>query len=377
MKANRLSLTILTACLFATILTFAAPVPLQNATATFSQTSPGTFVVGAAINGTSTDSQGWAIDPQTGPQTAVFETAIYTGLAETNILTVKLIHGFSAWGQHIIGRFRLSVTTDDRSTFADGLPVGGDVTANWVILDPVTFTSSAGATLTKQPDLSILASGVLPETDTYTVTATTALTNITGIRLEALTDPSLPFNRPGRQSGNGNFVLSEFTVDIVPGNDPPTIQKHPQSQLGYWGGSVTFDVKAKGSQPLAYQWRRNGSPLGDASASSLVLTNLQLTDAGTFTVVITNAYGSITSNPAILTVNPAGVSFAVYPGVTITGFVGLTYGIQATTNLSDTNSWFGVANVTLDAPTRLWFDTQPATLARRFYRVVPGPISVP
>lgn len=377
MKANRLSLTILTGCLLTTISTFAAPVPLQNATATFSQTASGGFAVGTAINGSSTDNQGWAIDPQTGPQTAVFETATYTGLAETNLLTIRLVHAYAAWGQHMLGRFRLSVTTDDRSTFADGASVGGDVTANWVVLNPETFTSSAGATMTKQPDLSLLVSGLLPETDTYTVTAGTTLTNITGIRLEALTDPSLPLNRPGRQSQSGNFVLSEFLVDIVPGNDPPTIQKHPQSQLSYWGGSVTFDVKAKGTQPLAYQWRRNGSPLGDASASSLVLTNLQLTDAGSFTVVITNAYGSITSNPAILTVNPAGVSFAVYPGVTITGIVGFTYGIQATANLSDTNSWFGVANVTLDATTRLWFDTQPAVLARRFYRVVPGPISIP
>jgi len=377
MKTIRLSLAIFAAGLITAISAFAAPVILQNATATFSQTTSGSFAVSAAINGTSVDGQGWAIDPQTGPQTAVFETASNVGLAETNILTVTLVHAFSNWGQHIVGRFRISVTTDDRSIFADSLSVGGDVSANWAVLDPETFTSSAGATLSKLPDFSILASGLLPDTDTYTVTAKTTLTNITGMRLEALTDPSLPFNRPGRQSQGGNFVLSEFVVDIIPGNEPPGIKRPPSSQLGYWGTSVAFDVLGKGTLPLSYQWRKNGSAIAGASDATLGLTNLQLADAGSFTVVITNAYGSITSNPAILTVNPAGVSFAVYPGVTINGVVGFTYGIQATTNLSDTNAWSGVANVTLDANTRLWFDTQPASLSRRFYRVVPGPIPIP
>ena len=47
----------------------------------------------------------------------------------------------------------------------------------------------------------------------YTVTASTLLTGITGIRLDVLQNPSLPFDGPGRQPTNGNFVLSEFTVD--------------------------------------------------------------------------------------------------------------------------------------------------------------------
>jgi hypothetical protein len=111
------------------------------------------------------------------------------------------------------------VTTDDRSTFADGLPTGGDVTANWTVLQPVSFVSSNGAVLNRLADNSILASGPAPLTDTYTVVANTSLTNITGIRLEALKDPSLPQGGPGRAAGNGNFVLTEFQASIVP--SPP------------------------------------------------------------------------------------------------------------------------------------------------------------
>jgi hypothetical protein len=116
--------------------------------------------------------------------------------------------------QHSIGRFRLSFTTDDSSTFADGLASGGDVTATWTVLDPLTFSSTTGETFTKQGDLSLLVSGGTNIQSTYTITALLPVTGVTGLRLETLEDVSLPFDGPGRQPDNGNFVLSEFTVAI-------------------------------------------------------------------------------------------------------------------------------------------------------------------
>jgi hypothetical protein len=157
----------------------------------------------------------------------------------------------------------------------------------------------------------------------------------------------------------------------------PFITSQPRGQVGYWGKSVTFTVTSAGTTPLSYQWLKNATPVQGASGSSLVLTNLQLTDAGNYSVVVTNAYGSTTSSNAYLTMNPAGVSLALYSGITIDGVVGLTYGVQYSTDLSNTNSWRGMANVTLGVPTELWFDTQPANQPQRYYRVVPGPISVP
>jgi hypothetical protein len=189
-------------------------VGLQQPTATFSQTSDGDFSVGRAINGTIADGLGWAISPQIGAQTAAFETTSDIGFAGGSLLTFTLNHAYTGWGEHMLGHFRISVTTDNRNTFADGLASGGDVTANWTVLDPSSFTSANGATLTELGDHSILVSGALPNTDLYTITAPTTLTGITGIRLEALTDPSLPFGGPGRQPVNGNFVLSEFTIGI-------------------------------------------------------------------------------------------------------------------------------------------------------------------
>jgi len=157
----------------------------------------------------------------------------------------------------------------------------------------------------------------------------------------------------------------------------PFIKVQPRNQVGYWGKSVTFTVSASGAPPLTYQWLKHGGPIADATGSSLLLTNLQMTDADSYSVIVSNSLGSVTSSNAYLTMNPAGVSLALYPGITIDGVVGLTYGIQCSTNLSNTNAWWGLANVTLGAPIQLWFDLQPASRPQRYYRVVPGPISIP
>jgi len=76
-------------------------------------------------------------------------------------------------------------------------------------------------------------------------------------------------------------------------------------------------------------------------------------------------------------VEQASLSIGLYPGLTIRGVVGQTYGIQYTTALGSSAEWRGVANITLSAPTQTWVDPQPASGPQRYYRVVPGPISIP
>jgi len=82
----------------------------------------------------------------------------------------------------------------------------------WTILRPTDMKSQGGATLTLQPDGSILAGGVNPDRDVYTLVAKTDLDRITAMRLEALPDASLPNNGPGRCPGNGNFHLHGLRV---------------------------------------------------------------------------------------------------------------------------------------------------------------------
>jgi hypothetical protein len=85
----------------------------------------------------------------------------------------------------------------------------------WTILQPTQMTSAAGATLKGLPDGSVLAGGKYPPFDTYTVEATTDLAGITGLRLEAIPDPSLPKSGPGRNPGDGNFAMDTIQLSVI------------------------------------------------------------------------------------------------------------------------------------------------------------------
>ncbi len=86
--------------------------------------------------------------------------------------------------------------------------------AEWKALKPTALVSSGGSTLTQQTDFSILAGGGNPRKDVYEISFETDAVGITAIRLECLTDPSLPAGGPGRHS-NSNFVLSEFELEAI------------------------------------------------------------------------------------------------------------------------------------------------------------------
>ena len=80
----------------------------------------------------------------------------------------------------------------------------------WTALKPLAVKSEGGATLTVQPDDSVLASGVNPDKDVYVIEAE-AQGPIGAIRLEAIPDPSMPVGGSGRVF-SGNFVLTDFRV---------------------------------------------------------------------------------------------------------------------------------------------------------------------
>src|SRR5262249_39677264 len=87
------------------------------------------------------------------------------------------------------------------------------------VLDPVSFLSAGGATLTEREDHALLASGINPQQDTLTVVVNPPLTGIPGFRLDVLTVNSLPKSGPGR-ANNGSFTLSEFRIQAAPSGEP-------------------------------------------------------------------------------------------------------------------------------------------------------------
>ena len=86
------------------------------------------------------------------------------------------------------------------------------------------------------------------------------------------------------------------------GTGAPSIFLQPANATGIVSKNVSFQVGALGAQPLRYQWQFSGTNLAGATRSTLTRRNLQLTDAGPYTVVVTNGFGGVTSAPALLTV---------------------------------------------------------------------------
>jgi exopolysaccharide biosynthesis protein len=121
-------------------------------------------------------------------------------------------------------------------------------------------------------------------------TAMATLTNGTAVLL----------NRPsgGVQRVDGNH-LGVFAQSLV-----PVIVTQPTNQTVPSLQSATFSVAAAGSPPLYYQWRFNGTNLSAATAASYTIMAIQPADAGSYSVVVSNAFGLVVSSNAGLSVIP-------------------------------------------------------------------------
>lgn len=103
--------------------------------------------------------------------------------------------------------------------------------------------------------------------------------------------------------GSKNSAMATGTVTVGGGSSAvPSITTQPAGQSVSAGASVTFSVTVAGSGSVTYQWSKDGTAIPGATGSSLTLSNVQSSNAGNYTVVITNANGSVTSSVAALSV---------------------------------------------------------------------------
>jgi sugar lactone lactonase YvrE len=118
------------------------------------------------------------------------------------------------------------------------------------------------------------------------------------------------------QNPNGIAVDAQDNLYVVDGRGTtvrqgqlagylPLISVQPQNQSAPTGSNITLSVIASGTPAPTYQWFFNGSAFNGATASTLSFTNARSTDAGDYTVVVTNPLGSVTSNKATLAVSAA------------------------------------------------------------------------
>ena len=104
----------------------------------------------------------------------------------------------------------------------------------------------------------------------------------------------------------GSVMSSNAVLTVL---TPPKITTQPESQTLTAGQSASFSVVASGTGPLSYQWNLNDLAIPAATDSVLTLSNVQPADAGSYTVVVANLAGSVTSAVATLTVNvPPSIS---------------------------------------------------------------------
>jgi DNA/RNA endonuclease G (NUC1) len=103
------------------------------------------------------------------------------------------------------------------------------------------------------------------------------------------------------------------TAQLIANGLAPSITGSPISAGVGAGSTVTFSVAVTGSPTLTYQWRKNLSPIGGATAATLTLANVQAPDAADYDVVVTNSVGFATSAPATLTVTPTAPSIIAGP----------------------------------------------------------------
>jgi Immunoglobulin domain/Immunoglobulin I-set domain/NHL repeat len=123
-------------------------------------------------------------------------------------------------------------------------------------------------------------------------------------------DPTLSLTSINtNNAGNYNVVITgpfgsvTSSVAVLTVVSPPTILYQPASQRVVAGSNVTFSVTATGTQPLGYSWYLNATTiLQSGSNSSLALPGVTPGNNGNYTVVVTNAYSSVTSQVAMLTV---------------------------------------------------------------------------
>ena len=168
-----------------------------------------------------------------------------------------------------------------------------------IATQPANQTVFVGGSAT----FSVTASGIPPLSFQWNFNGT----NISGATNTSLTLTNVQFNQAGNYAvlvtnAYGSILSSNAVLTVL--GLPPSISIQPTNQTAMVGGSATFSVTASGTAPLCYQWAFNRTNISGATNTSLTLTNIQLNQAGNYSMLVTNLYGSILSSNALLTVNP-------------------------------------------------------------------------
>lgn len=227
-----------------------------------------------------------------------------------------------------------------------GLSLGSSA-ATLTVMEPPVITGqpqSLTVAIGTPATFTVVATGGAPlayqwrRTGTDVEDATNASFSIAAASLSDAADYTAVVSNP---VGSVTSIVATLTVA-----SPPSIGAHPQDQTVPLDATAVFTVAASGTAPLSYQWSFNGSALTGPHGSSLTIQPVTTNDVGAYEVTITNAFGSVTSRVAQLTlllpalqVGFGGAGLRMAWPATMTG-----YQLQWTTNLASDAVWDGVTN---------------------------------
>ena len=286
------------------------------------------------------------------PNSQMVMTGQTASFSVTATGTAPLSHQWRKNGVAITGATSSSYTVPATTSSDNGVQFTVLVsnTVGSVTSSPATLTVNAATvapSITTQPTNQTVSAG---QTATFNATATgtaplsyqwrknnVAISVATSSSYTTLATTTLDSGSTfvvvvSNAAGTVTSATATLTVNAAP--VAPSITTQPASQTVTAGQTATFTVAATSTAPLNYQWQRNAVAISGATSSTYTTPATTSSDSGAqFTVLVSNAIGSITSNPATLTVNAATVapSITTQPtGQTVTAGQAATFTVAAT-----------------------------------------------
>ena len=247
----------------------------------------------------------------------------------------------------------------------------------FIATQPLSQTVAVGSNVT----FVVIAYGAPPFIFQWYFNNSLAGSPTSGTNVSSFTLPNVQSNQSGKYTVQiindlGSLTSSIATLTVVP---PPVITAQPSSRTNITATAATFSVVASSVSPLSYQWQKNGSNLANggkisgASNSTLTITNVSDNEAATYSVIVANLAGSVTSSNAVLTVIPPPPLRlqieAGYPVLSLYG-TGNSFLVQYSSNLSGTN-WINLFSITnLPFSPYPFLDPSGVGEPARFYRAL-------